>query len=80
MPRPLPAGLYERLVSRGLDRELRELHPERFDVHKERPAPSELPRLLAATSTASCSASSSPRAATRKPRADSPSAGRSSRS
>jgi hypothetical protein len=47
MPRPLPPGLYERLVSRGLDRELRELDPERFDVHKERPVPSELPRLLA---------------------------------
>jgi len=44
MPRPLPPGLYERLVSRGLDRELRELDPERFDVHRERPAPSELPR------------------------------------
>jgi len=46
MPLPLPPGLYERLVSLALEREIGRLDRARLDPRTEPPEPVELPRLL----------------------------------
>ena len=43
----LPPGLYERLLSLALDRDIAALDPERFGAKTEPPPETERPRLLA---------------------------------
>lgn len=47
MPKPIPPGVYERLVSLDLEREIRRLDARRFATRTELPDDVERPRLLA---------------------------------